>query len=128
MFLQSYVVPVCLFTIKDDSAIIKELIGTAFFINNHGSFVTARHIVEGAQSKAREKGLGIGLVVKSDKGRSINSIIIRNIATEIAPEPYDVAFGQVTYECDSHLLLQEIEVNEWQDVATFGYPTHRWPL
>jgi len=122
MFLQSYVVPVCLYSSSQDTADIKELIGSAFFINKNGCFMTAQHIIEAAEDRAKQKGYEIGIVVKSVSGTSSKSSIAPILLIEKAPEPYDVAIGTVNYSCKTLLKFQNRDVEVWQDVATYGYP------
>jgi len=122
MFLQSYVVPVCLYDIKNDVAVLKSHYGTAFFINSSGIFLTAQHVLNSAYIDAKNKNLNVGLVVKDDNGKNIKSVIVDIKDKEYAPAPFDVAVGVTSYKCDSYLTFKEQDVSVWQDVATMGYP------
>jgi hypothetical protein len=122
MFLQTYVVPVCLCEIGDTSVKIVRLIGSAFFINETGAFLTARHVIDAAQSFAGESQLAIGLAVKRDNGRSETTGFVLISAWESAPDPFDIVIGQVSYSCETVLKVQNIGITEWKEVATFGYP------
>jgi hypothetical protein len=124
MHLQSYVIPVCLYAIEAERATIKELIGTAFFVNGNGVFLTARHVLESAAVNASQKNLLVGLVLKDEGGKSAASVIAGVIQSEFAPEPYDIAIGQVNYQCETLLTLSPLGIEVWQEVATFGYPLH----
>lgn len=75
MFLQSYVFPICLYRLIDGKANIQELIGSGFFINDRGCFLTAKHVIESAITNANAKECLVGLVLKGEKGKSKESII-----------------------------------------------------
>ena len=124
MYLQSYVVPVCLYALEGGRANIKELIGTAFLISGNGHFLTARHVIESAEANAAAKGLRVALVLKDEGGRSSSSVVADVTQREFAPEPYDIAVGHVHYHCETLLVLSSLDIDVWQDVATFGYPLH----
>lgn len=124
MFLQSYVFPICLYRLVNGKANIEELIGSGFFINDEGCFLTAKHVIESAISNATTKNNLVGLVLKGENGESKKSIICQLQGYEFAPDPYDVAIGVINYHCESLLTLEEKNVEPWQDVATYGYPLH----
>jgi hypothetical protein len=122
MFLQSYVVPVCLFEESRDQINIRELQGSAFFINNTGAFLSARHVMEGAEAAAEKKNLKVGLVVKLDEGKSQKSGIAPISFREFAPKPFDIVIGQAPYRCNTLLRLSNMNIEVWKDIGTFGYP------
>jgi hypothetical protein len=123
MFLQSAVVPIVLYTENDVSADIKEAIGTGFFINSSGAFLTCKHVMDGAYQKGQEKGYKIGVVVKGDKGNSGKSYISAIVEHEDAPNPYDICLGKLNYKLDTRrMVLQPYGVEVWQRVSTYGYP------
>ena len=122
MYLQTYVVPVCLYKAKQDSATILEVIGTAFFINKLGAFASARHVFETAAVISQRKTASWGLIVKLENGKSAKSGVMPVQHFDFAPKPYDFAVGHVAYQCDTHLRLSERSIEVWQDVATYGYP------
>ena len=66
MFLQSYVVPCCTYSINNDKADIVSVEGTAFFINSKGVLLTARHVIEDGIATASKKNLILGIAVKGD--------------------------------------------------------------
>lgn len=123
-FIQSYIVPVCLYSVDGDKATIRELGGTAFFINSHGVFLTARHVLLDAVHTAKAKSLQIGVVVKADAGLAPASAVASLEGYEFAAEPFDVAIGQTDFKGETLLSLSDLEVAVWQDVATVGYPIH----
>lgn len=123
MYLQSYVVPVCLVEITPGNVRIDQLIGTAFFINSKGCFLTARHVIESAISIGAKKNLTAALVVKGDSGKSFESLAAPVTAYEFANTPNDVAIGKVNYSCETLLSLEHKDVEVWQEVATYGYPS-----
>ncbi len=122
MFLQSFVTPVYLYTVNDKQAHVEELIGSSFFINSNGLFITARHVIEYAEKKAQTEGYLLGVAVKDKHGTHKKSMIAKVKLKEFAPEPNDIAIGLVNYQCDPWFCLQDREVEVWQDVATYGYP------
>jgi hypothetical protein len=122
MFLETWVVPVCLYDQQGATANIRELFGTAFFINNRGHFMTARHVVESVEAAAQSKSLDVGLVIKLDNGASAKSGIVPILHRAFAPEPFDIVVGLVDYRCKTHLAFEEIAIEVWQDIATYGYP------
>lgn len=122
MFLQTYVVPACLYIEDGGAATLKELIGSVFFINNEGIFLTAKHVMEGGISKAREKNMKFGLCVKADHGKSLQSLIAEIINNESANNPFDISIGRVNHGCETLLTLSPINIEVWQDVAAYGYP------
>ncbi|WP_137112493.1 serine protease [Rhodobacter sp. SY28-1] len=121
-YLQSYVVPICSYTIHEEEADLKKLFGTAFYFGNNGFFLTARHVVDEAQSFADEKGHLVGLVVKADQGRQEQSTIIPLKTYEHAPAPYDITAGKSGYFPPTPLKVANAQVSVWTDVAGLGYP------
>ncbi|KFZ32122.1 hypothetical protein IDSA_05500 [Pseudidiomarina salinarum] len=124
MFLQSYVFPICLYSLIDGKANIQELIGSGFFINDGGCFLTAKHVIESAVASATAKDCLVGLVLKGENGKSEKSVICELKDYEFAPDGYDIAIGVIDYHCESLLTLGERNVEPWQDVVTYGYPLH----
>lgn len=122
LYLQSYVVPVCLFIDEDGVANLRKLIGTAFFIGRGGFYLTARHVLEQAFSEAERDGREVCLVVKNEHGRSDENRVLKIDKYEFAPEPYDVAVGWVGYHPEPPLKVQPFHASVWQDVGALGYP------
>ncbi len=123
MFLQSFIAPIVLFYERQDGAHIDEAIGTSFFINLRGTFLTCRHVAIAAQAKAKTKKCEFGLVVKADDGTSKKSEIARIRELEDAPAPYDVCIGRTDYNLSSRFLaLSNKSIDVWQEIATGGYP------
>lgn len=122
MFLQSYVVAVCLFEEREGQAHLHSLQGTAFFVGKSGLFLTARHVLENALHRSADSEQKVGLVVKGNNGTSANEEIVPIADFEFAPRPYDIAAGLVPYHPDSPLRFAPLNVSLWQEVATLGYP------
>lgn len=122
VYLQSYVLPVVLYSVQNGEANVKEVIGTSFLIGKRGVFLTARHVMESAQANAEAKGLHYGLVVKGVDGKSPKSFVAHPSFVEFAEEPFDIAVGQIQYSFASTLVLEPVGVELWQGVATLGYP------
>jgi hypothetical protein len=122
MFLQSTVVPICTYKVESGRATVLSTIGTAFFIDRNGHFMTAKHVIL-AGDVARKAGVKVGLVVKDDGGKLATSSVAPILSVEDAPEPFDVSIGSAGYKCDvADLYLSSVLVDVWQDVATYGYP------
>lgn len=125
MYLQSYIVSVVLYEHKEQGVNVLEVIGTGFFINTEGYFLTAAHVISAAHKKAKEKKLQIGIVVKGENGKSPKSYISPLLTTENAPAPYDIALGHIDYKLEAQCLLltfKQMDIEVWQRVATCGYP------
>ncbi|MCZ4428869.1 serine protease [Agrobacterium sp. SOY23] len=121
-FLQSYVVPVCLFEDRVSSIFAHSLVGTAFFINSSGVFLTASHVLEQAAAMAKARDQLVGLVVKIQvDGTTKNGVVLVD-NFENAPAPHDIAIGKVPVVTSTHLTLETFDIDVWKDVATFGYP------
>ena len=122
MYLESDVVPVCHYSVGPTGAEIEKLYGTAFFLDDDGVFVTARHVIENAYSAIAETNLKVGLVVKAESGADPTSIMTEIAAVEFAVKPFDIALGRVNYSCKPVFALYTKEVEAWKDVAAYGYP------
>lgn len=121
-FLQSYVIPVCLYSEGNGQATIKELMGSAFFLNTEGIFLTAGHVIQGAIERSAATDLRIGLCQKADRGTSAQSVMCQIVEHEFAPPPYDIAIGRSSTGSETLLRLDNVDISVWQDVAAFGYP------
>lgn len=122
-FLQSYVVPVCLYEAKDEKeARVHHLIGTAFFVGERGFFLTAGHVIEQAKATAKAKDQKVGLAIKVGDDQSVGNGLVEIQNIEAAPNPFDIALGQIPFSISSPLRLENFQVESWKDVATHGYP------
>lgn len=120
-YLQSYVVPLCEFRRDGAHSIPVRLCGTAFFIDNDGSFLTAAHVLRDAFARWGSGRVGfVGLCCKAEDG-SPNSIAAPIIDWVAAPAPFDIAAGRVPLVTATYLSLEPIEVTLWKQVATLGY-------
>jgi len=119
VFLETYVVPVCRFDLLHGAAYIRAFHGTAFYINAHGTFLSASHVISAGEADVGERGGFLGLCIRVEAG---------NVASEInlidfANEPYDVCVGQTGSRRTTRLTLASIAVGTWRDVVAYGYPT-----
>ncbi|WP_062945265.1 serine protease [Rhizobium leguminosarum] len=122
IFLQSYVVPVCLYRDEDGIADLRKAVGTAFFIGRMGFYLTARHVLEQAFAEAKTAGMHVGLNVKAEGARSLENRVVAIHLFENAPQPFDVAVGLSNYIPETPITLGPFEPTVWQEVATMGYP------
>jgi len=121
--LEEYVVPVVTYTNNNGLAHYRNLIGTAFFVGSKGVFLTARHVIEAAQSMvATEVGLlwGISGKIRTEKG--LQDHIFPVVIWEYCKSPLDLAFGQTVVDVKSEFKLSQIDAAIWLDVAAVGYP------
>jgi hypothetical protein len=122
-FLQHYVVPLCVFSHDGQRAHPKSFCGTAFFVNQHGCFLTAGHALARALKDVHELGPNhfVGLFVKDGESREKHqaSPVLRH---DLAPKPADVAVGVAACAVETPLRLKSTAVNVWQEVAALGYP------
>ena len=121
ILLQDCIVPVCAAEVRGGHAELRRLEGTAFFINENGVFVTARHVLEPV---AEDKSFDLvwGLNVKSLDKSAANRFAHLQI-WESAPYPFDVAVGKIhTRSLSWFSIPRKLHISPWQDVATQGYP------
>ncbi|MGO6754895.1 trypsin-like peptidase domain-containing protein [Rhizobium ruizarguesonis] len=121
-YLQSYVVPVCLYRDEDGIADLRKAVGTAFFVGRSGFYLTARHVLEQAFAETKATDLRVGLNVKADRGRSVENRVVAVELYENAPQPFDVAVGLSNYIPETPIRIGHFEPTVWQEVATMGYP------
>lgn len=106
MFLQSFVTPVCLYSKQGEHAHVEELMGSAFFVNSNGIFITARHVAESAFERVQDKGWIFSLAVKDKQGTHKKSMLAEVVQIENAPSPYDIAIGRVNYQCNQRFVCR----------------------
>jgi hypothetical protein len=119
LVLQDFVVPICSYEQRGAQAYLTDFYGTAFFIDEVGNYLTARHVLEACQA---QQGRLFGLVIKNPHDAAQSMIVPIGI-TENAPDPWDIAIGCT--QTQSKTLFRWNEGDDaaaWQDVATFGYP------
>lgn len=112
--IEESVFPICHFEMKGDLADAKLLLGSGFFINQNGLFLTAGHV---AQAFSRTKP---GLLFKPDP---VNQPYLNRVAwiDQYEVGPSDVAVGKV--EITTHTFFDRIGTAEgiWADVVACGY-------
>lgn len=114
---ENYVIP--LFSAALDGR--ATLHGTAFFINGEGVFLTARHVIESAQSAAAQNGGYIFLAERQFESDRASIHPVKSV--EFAHLPFDVGIGKVSAETRSFLRLADLSAGApLRDVSTFGYP------
>ena len=119
LLLEDYVVPICSARMITGKAMLSCLLGTAFFVDERGVFLTARHVAEATR---KDSTVVYGLVVKSDE-TSGNSEFAQIVEWEYAPSPHDVAIGRVNFRSNPWFsVYRDVYMNPWKDVATLGYP------
>lgn len=119
LVLQDFVIPICSYEQRDSQAYLTNFYGTAFFIDEAGRYITARHVLE-ACSKLPH--LLFGLVIKNSNDAE-RSMIVPIGSTENAPDPWDIAIGSTNISSKTLFRWNEgADAASWQDVATFGYP------
>ena len=91
--LEDYVVPVCSAEVRGGRATLRRLLGTAFFIDNSGVFLTARHVLQGIEQSAQVEA---GLNVKAAHAGAVN-LFAPLRGWESAPAPYDIAIRRVDF-------------------------------
>jgi hypothetical protein len=119
-FLEDFVVPVCLAEEISGQAYLRHLMGTAFFVDLDGTFLTAAHILESIDARTGA-GTLCGLNVKSDEDRPAN-IFSEIQEWEKAPSPFDIAIGKIRRNSRKWFEIADHEIAAWKDVATMGYP------
>jgi hypothetical protein len=119
-YLETYMMPVCRFEEAAGTALIRAFHGTAFFINDSGVFLTARHVVENGQKDINAKGGFLGLCVRPPGPGGNVACPIGSV--DYADMPYDVCVGRAAGKFRTMLTLANVQVHAWRDVATYGYP------
>ena len=119
--LQDYVIPICSAEMNGGAAELRRLLGTAFFINGEGVFLTAKHVLQAIADDA-SSGLEHGLCVKSHDA-TVANLFAPLQGWESAPEPYDIALGRLDARSRAWFSRpEESRAAPWRDVATLGYP------
>lgn len=119
--LQDYLVPICSAEHKGKVALLRRLLGTAFFINEQGLFLTAKHVMQAIDLHPRQNCL-YGINVKS-AGEPHANMFVAIQRWEGAPQPFDVAIGQVFFQSRSWFEIRDEKLEAgWKDVAAMGYP------
>lgn len=117
--LEDYVVPICSASISAGRAQLSRLLGTSFFVDDRGVFLTAKHVLKETSNDSDAECYG--LVVKP---KTSNESILRPIVEwECGPSPYDVAIGMVDFPSRPWFSIDSVDyAAPWKDIATLGYP------
>ncbi len=124
MLLQSFICPLVMYTRNDKGvAELGQLIGTVFFVNEDGVFLTAKHVIDSALSLSKDSGMSIGVVVKGFSEASEESLVAPLVSHEFYSENVDVSIGKVNHRTPTELFFTHEKVaGFFSDVITFGYP------
>lgn len=124
MLLQSFICPLVMYTQNDKGvAILDKLIGTVFFINQDGVFLTAKHVVQSALSISEGNGMSVGVVVKGEGEAYKESFITPLVSYDFYNDNVDVCIGSVNYKTPTELFFSYNKmVGIFSDVLSFGYP------
>lgn len=120
IYLETYILPVCRFEQVSGSAHIRAFHGTAFFINDSGAFLTARHVIDAGKNDIDRNGGFLGLCVRPPGAAGNVAVPINTV--EVAAPPHDICIGSVNAKFPTRLTLADVPVHTWRDVATYGYP------
>ncbi|MDP2081919.1 MAG: trypsin-like peptidase domain-containing protein [Pseudotabrizicola sp.] len=103
---------------KDGTPHIELLHGTAFLIGDSGLFLTARHVLEAAQT-SKASGCEPVIFAVTEAGKRTTSPILEY---ELAPNGQDIGIGRTAYRCDSMYRIDTRQHTVWREVLTAGYP------
>ncbi len=118
---QYYIAPVVRLDEQGDTIIFRRLLGTAFFINSGGAFLTAGHVIRDAIADAEKHGGSVALSACKPGDRRYAYVgHIQDVS--FAEEPYDIAVGYIAEALQSCFILGEgLKVWMWEDVYAVGY-------
>jgi S1-C subfamily serine protease len=119
-FLQHYIFPICRYRIQGQMAWVTQLQGTGFFITKNGVYVTARHVVVQGMAAATKEGEQLGICPYL--AGSEEKVVAGLGDFDFAPPPYDIVVGKVNLTTETVFVIDQRDVEVWQDVATIGYP------
>lgn len=121
--LQDFIAPYVRLDDPDGRSTVGTVHGTAFFINQRGAFLTARHVVQNCQADIDTNG-GIAALVMRDDSRPELRFSGRVENLEFADMPYDIAVGIVHRASKGYFVFGEgAKAWMWEDVYTAGYPS-----
>ncbi|WP_312209817.1 serine protease [Pseudescherichia sp.] len=124
MLLQTFICPLVMYTMDaKGTPKLGQLIGTVFFINENGVFLTARHVIDSALNLSKENEMNIGVVVKGLGVAYKDSFIAPVISYDFYNDNVDISIGRVAHKTPTELFFTKNKTNEvFRDVITFGYP------
>ncbi|MEQ9089826.1 MAG: serine protease [Balneola sp.] len=122
MQLNSVVFSIIAYEDVDESAVVKKLFGTGFFINNSGHFLTASHVLRDAFAYIEKSNCRLVISPKQKETENPQNLFIPIIEYEYAPNPNDIAIGKTDYDSPTFFEMKDIIVGGWKDIAALGYP------
>jgi hypothetical protein len=117
MSIQDHVVAVVRFTMDRPGAVtLVDAVGTAFFIDDRGTFLTAASALA-----ASVPGAGLGLAVRMRDAQAM-ATIVPVLARECADPPWDVAIGRADLATRRSFVLAGAQATSpiWESVCGYG--------
>ena len=115
--IEEAIVPVAECELDNGLANVTRFLGTAFFIDNAGTFLTARHVLE--EAGVTSSYLGVKLDPENHPLKNgwakINDL-------EFAPNNLDLAIGKVSFGTKKYFEGVGSAQGIWKKVHTCGYP------
>lgn len=121
--MNTVVFSICLYNDINNTIHVKKLIGTGFFINKKGVFLTASHIIKQANDFINNSNLKVALFPTDPNSDYEKKLVVPILKSEFSPKPNDIAIGLTGYKSPTFFDLENIKVGGWKNVATVGYPT-----
>lgn len=116
--IEEFIVPIIAASLAQKPRPLR-LLGTAFFIGNARTFLTAWHVIDREIKSAKERGEEVFLLSNSEKLRILSILDIRR-----ANHNADTAVGTVNQDVKSTLSLCNERISFGRDVCAIGYPAH----
>jgi len=117
---QDYIVPVIRYSRTAHGIEFSQLLGTAFFINEGGIFLSASHVFSDGLKLCEREGGEIGLIMR-DPERPQQRFLGKIAGWSCADEPSDVVVGITPHRAMSCFMVNSARIWLWQDVFSLGY-------
>ena len=119
-FIQCVVASLCRVTIRNGKYYVEQLYGTGFFINNSGHLLTARHVIEKANTDIKRDGGFLAFFPKRNDGTGSLCLPIHKF--EFAEHPFDIALCHTEFDSRTFYRLTQLDIGVWREIAAIGYP------